>query len=131
MALGIEVCNEMKNRIKNNIKRPGSTGTLVNSITVEPIKDGWGVGNTNNMPVYWRAFNWGSAHMVGKKLPVGGFTPGNAKPSKSDFRAGRWQKGTGNYAPIVKKPIPATNFLESTVTWFHYKVLQLLGGIKK
>ena len=76
------------------------------------------------------SFNWGSAHMVGKQLPVGGFNPGNSRPSQSDFRTGRWEKGKANYAPIVTKPIPATNFLENTVNWLHYKVLQLLGGIK-
>jgi len=132
MALGIQVSAEMKNRIRTAIKRPGSTGRLVNSITYEPLKDGWGVGNTSTMPIYWRAFNWGSAHLVGKHLPVGGFNPGNPKPSRSDFRAGRWEKGKGkgNFSPIIKKPIPATNFLENTVTWVHYKVLQLLGGIK-
>jgi len=131
MALGIEVMAEMKSRVKSHIKRPGATGRLVNSITYEPLKDGWGVGNIITMPIYWRAFNWGSGHLIGKHLPVGGFNPGNPKPSSSDFRTGRWQKGKGNYSPKILKPIPATNFLESTVTWFHYKVLQLLGGIKK
>ena len=130
MMLGIQVRDEMKNRIKASIKRPGSTGRLLNSITYEPLKDGWGVGNTSIMPIYWRAFNWGSAHLVGKQMPVGGFNPGNPKPSQSEFRKGRWQKGKGNYAPIIKKPIPATNFLENTVNWLHYKVLQILGGIK-
>ena len=131
MTLGIEVMAEMQNRIRSNIKRPGATGRLVNSITYEPIKDGWGVGNMATMPIYWKAFNWGSGHLVGKHLPVGGFNPGNPKPSQSDFRTGRWEKGKGNYSPLITKPIPATNFLEQTVTWVHYKVMQILGGIKK
>lgn len=130
MTLGFTVRDHMKDVIKRNIKRPGSTGKLVNSITVEPLKDGWGVGNVSIMPIYWKAFNWGSAHMVGKQMPVGGFAPGNAKPSQADFRKGRWQKGNGNYAPIVKKPILATNFLESTVTFLRYKILLLLRGIR-
>jgi hypothetical protein len=127
MKLGIETKEKMHSIIKANKKRPqaGEPTKLENAIDVERIQEGiniigWGVGNISRLekeaPGYL-AVNFGSSHMVGKHLPVGGFAPGEAEPNEANFREGRWKKGGGNYSPIVTKPIPPMNFISKTVFW--------------
>lgn len=127
--LGATTRDKMKETITINKKRPGG-GELEKSITVDYMVDGvsWGVGNIsklNSEVPYWKAVNWGSSHIVGKKVPAGEFAPGEARPSKPSFRAGRWIKGTGKYSFVSKNPIPPMNYVEKTVFWFK-SVLGLL-----
>ena len=127
MKLGIDTAEKMKSTIKKNKVRPqaGEPTKLENSIDMEKIQEGnnivgWGVGNIDKMDREapgWKAVNFGSSHMVGKHLPVGGFAPGEVKPSPDNFREGRWKKGGGNYSPIVTKPIPPMNYVEKTIHW--------------
>lgn len=138
MALGIETAEKMKSTIKQNKVRPqaGAPTKLENSIDMERIMEGtniigWGVGDINRMDTeapYWKAVNWGSAHMVGKHLPGGGFVPGESKPASAHFREGRWQKGAGDYSPIITKPIPPMNYIEKTVHWFLLSI-DIIGRI--
>jgi len=112
----------MKGHIRESLVRPGSTGNLENSVFAERISPlSVGVGNISHMDntaSHWRAINWGSSHMVGKQMPKGIFSPGNAKPDQGSFRDGRFYPGAkdGNktYAPIVTKPILPHNYIERT-----------------
>jgi len=136
--LGLATPNKMKDVIKKSKVRPqaGEPTELEDSISVDFFGNkGWGVGNLLKLPIYWKAFNWGSFHMVGKHLPKGAFAPGNPKPDSSNFRDGRFKKGTGSFSPIVKKPILPTNFLEKTHFWvaselakLHKRILANLKG---
>ena len=114
--IGLEVAQEMKSKISQSIKRPESSKKLEYAITVDYFSNGWGVGRISSLPIYWAAFNWGSGHLIGKRVPTGEFRPGNPEPNKSDFRKGRWHK-SGRFSFIVKNPIPATNYIERTAEW--------------
>ncbi len=120
--LAQETQDQMRQAIVANIKRPGSMGDLVRAINVERNGNEVGVGRVALLPPYWRAVNYGSSHMVGKQMPVGGFVPGPSEPLRSAFREGRFYVGftpgiRGSYAPIVKMPIPAMNYIEKTKAW--------------
>jgi len=114
---------EMKDNIVASIQRPGSTGNLADSIFAERVSElAYGVGNISYLDVnakYWRAINYGSNHMVGKKLSPGTFSPGLAMPDAGSFRNGRFYENTSQggslYAPIVRRPIEAHNYIERTV----------------
>lgn len=130
MALGEQAEKVMQAKIQEKKVRPqaGEPTSLENAIKVEYFDFGedfgWGVGNIevlNKEAPYWGAVNYGSAHMVGKRLPKGIFEPGMAKPNSESQRAGRWKKGMskdgGSYSPIVTKPIPAMKYIERTIVW--------------
>lgn len=130
-GLGEETAQTMKETIKNNKERPqaGEPTTLENNIEVEFFSDGvsWGVGEIdrlNSNAEYWRAVNYGSKHLVGKMLPFGFFSPGQGKPSSKSSREGRWQKG-GSHSAIIKKPIPAMNYIQKTVDWLSRRFQQI------
>jgi len=136
--LGEATAQNMKDAIIANKKRPQSNeiALLENTIDVEYFENGWGVGDIGKLKVnapWWAAFNFGSSHMVGKHLPQGTFQPGVPNPTNEDFRGGRWKKdkygslGGALYSPIVKKPIPATNFIEKTIFWLNAKFAELRG----
>lgn len=131
--LGMETEAKINAIIQQNKKRPGGNNKLEQSMTLEYFGDGisWGVGNIsylNAMVPYWKAVNWGSAHIIGLQVPMGGFTPGESKPSAGSFRAGRWQPGTNEYSFTSKKPIPAMNYIEKTIFWFRTRIATLVGG---
>ncbi len=141
MNLGLETKDKMHSIIKANKKRPqaGEPTKLENAIDVERIQEGkdiigWGVGNISRLekeaPGYL-AINFGSSHMVGKHLPIGGFAPGEAKPQEGSFRDGRWKKGEGSYSPIVTKPIPPMNFIETTVHWLSIALNKITGILQR
>ena len=124
--LGNRTASSMRQTIRDKKVRPqaGEPTELENNITVEhfetPDEIGWGVGDIdrlNSNVKYWRAVNYGSAHMVGKRLPRGKFSPGTDRPESNSFRAGRWKKGEGKYSPIIKKPIQPMNYIETTVNF--------------
>ena len=114
----------MKDNIKASIQRPGSTGNLADSIFSERVTAlEYGVGNItylNAHAKYWRAINYGSNHMVGKQMPIGTFSPGIAIPDTGSSRNGRFHKNTSQggsmYAPIVRNPIEAHNYIERTIS---------------
>lgn len=125
-SIGLEVLNVMKQKINQSVKRPGSTKKLEDSINIDYFKDGWGVGRIASLVPYWAAHNWGSGHMIGKRVPSGEFRPGNPEPNTNDFRAGRWHKG-GKFSFIVKNPIPATNYIERTAEWLVSRIKRFVS----
>lgn len=108
---------------------------LENHIKCEFFEGGWGVGDVEDLKEsapYWAAINWGSSHMVGKRVPQGSFSAsdttgnvkggkskdvGSTKPDQAFFRTGRWVTDKGNFSFIVKRPIPPMNYIEKTLFW--------------
>jgi hypothetical protein len=139
--LGRDTANKMRIIIKQNKKRPqaGEPTSLENSIDVESIFGGkniigWGVGNIERMnreAPYWASFNWGSSHMVGKKVPVGGFHPGFEQPMEGAGWHSRWKKGEGEYSFTVKRPIQPTNYIEKTVHWLSGAIDKITRTLKR
>jgi len=130
MKLGEETSEKMINVIEENKVRPqaGEPKELEDNLKVEKFDNGdvygWSIGNISildKLAPYWRAINYGSRHLVGKLLPLGFFSPGEAKPSSEHRREGRWKKG-GPHTVRVKNPIPAMHYIEKTVFFFKQKL---------
>ena len=128
--LGPQTSDKMKSVIKENKVRPqaGEPTTLEDNIDVEFFQNdaGWGVGDIdrlNRNAEHWRAVNFGSGHLVGKKLPLGAFEPDpeNGRPNDAYFRKGRW-KVPGGFTALIKRPIPAMNFIEKTVSFVRKQI---------
>ena len=131
--VGHDTLAEIKEQVSINKVRPqaGEPETLEEALTIEfftGFEIGWGIGeiaHLNQQAPYWAAVNYGSDHLVGKHLPVGTFSPGLAMPDSGSFRDGRWKQGLNQggstYSPIVTKPIPATNYIEKTVSFLRKK----------
>lgn len=138
--LGNRTAQQMIQIIQDNKVRPqnGEPMSLEKNINCEHFSDGWGVGNIdelNEKVGYWAAVNWGSSHMVGKRVPSGYFSPGKPNPSPDAFRQGRWNvnelpssgmrggntgfegEGNAHWSFIVNKPIPPMNYIEKTAMW--------------
>ena len=49
-------------------------------------------------------------------------TPIAPMPSNTNFREGKWQKGQGKYSFISQKPIPAMNYIESTLNFLNKEI---------
>lgn len=134
--LGPQTAEQMKAIIKDNKVRPqaGEPTTLEDNIDVEFFESdrGWGVGDIEklkkNAP-HWRAVNFGSNHLVGKKLPLGLFEPDpeNGRPNDTYFREGRW-KIPGPFSALIKRPIPAMNYIEKTVSFVRKKINEIRFG---
>lgn len=129
--LGAKTVQKMKDVIKANKKRPqaGEPTTLEDLIDVEYFADGsgWGVGDIqllNQKFPGWRAVNFGSRHMVGRMLPMGLFNPDpdDGRPNDANFRKGRWKAGQGTFTAVVKRPIPAMNYIQKTVNFVRRQV---------
>ena len=126
--LGGETALKMILCIQENKVRPqnGMPATLEHNINCENFSDGgWGVGNIedlNQNAPWWPAINWGSSHMVGRRVPNGSFDPGIAHPTPDAFRDGRWIKGTGHWSFIVHNPIPPMNYIEKTIDWLRSEI---------
>ncbi len=129
--LGDETSEKMKEIIEEGKVRPqaGEPKTLEETIKVEHFTDGgWGVGDIDSLnqeAPYWRAINFGSFHMVGKKVPVGAFNPGDPVPNQESSRQGRWKKGDGPHLFTVKNPISPMNFIEKTINFLKARFEQL------
>jgi len=128
----------VKEYIKNHAKRPGYKGKIADAISydesIEMGKVSFAIGDIAQLDEKtnraWRAVNWGSSHMVGRKLPVGYFRPGQAKPDRSHFREGRWYSTGGTmskYAPYVKMPIPPMYFVEALITKGREAIFNLIN----
>lgn len=139
--LATETQVEMVHVITDNKVRPqnGEPLLLENHIHIYFFEDGWGLGDVdelNQFAPYWAAINWGSDHMVGKRVPDGYFAPGGAKPEVSSFRQGRWNVGElgdggfGNgkthWSFIVQTPIPPMNYIEKTTFWLDGKLQEIV-----
>lgn len=137
--LGKETAEKMIEIIDDNKVRPQSDEptTLEDHITCELFDGGFGVGDIadlNENVGYWAAVNFGSSHMVGRRVPSGFFNPGQANPSPDAFREGRWKQGdldTGvpgvgaHFSFVVNKPIPAMNYVEKTAIWLDNRIDKL------
>lgn len=128
--LGPLTCEKMKEIIQESKVRPqaGEPTVLEDNIDVEMYADdkGFGVGDIdklNKKAKHWRAVNFGSNHLVGKKLPSGYFNPDpeNGRPNGAYFRKGRW-KFPGPFSTTIKKPIPAMNYIEKTVSFLRRQI---------
>jgi hypothetical protein len=133
--LGDETLLEMQSTIVKNKVRPqaGEPEDLENNLTVEhfetPDTVGWGVGDISHLESKeetkgWRAVNYGSGHMVGKKMPPY-FTPGKTPPTSEKSREGRANpesKGGHGGGVLVTKPIPPMNYIEKTVNYLRGKI---------
>jgi hypothetical protein len=133
-TLAVETALKMKDIITENKLRPqaGDATLLENAVLVpDYFEGGWGVGDIavlDNQAPYWRAVNFGSSHMVGKRVPEGKFFPKNEAPDPGSFRQDRWKRGPFGYSFIVKNPIPAMNFVEKTAFWLSKRFDELLRG---
>lgn len=134
--LGPKTQEKMKSIIGESKVRPqnGEPLDLENHISLEYFEDGWGVGDIdilNDQAPYWAAINWGSSHLLGKRVPMGAFSPGEPKPSQDFFRQGRWAEGVAGYTQahysfIVQKPIEPMNYIETTVDWLKGQIDELI-----
>jgi len=134
IELGNETEHKMKEIIVSSKVRPQADEPteLENSIHTEQFPDGWGIGDIEKMKKDapgWAAINFGSDHLVGKRLKRGVFDPGEPRPTESLFRTGRWKAGESygkeQYSPIIKKPIIAINYIERTVFWLESKLNEI------
>lgn len=111
---------EIGNTIRENTKRPGSTGLLADSFHAEMTASGAGVGKKsflNKEVPYWRHVNFGSLAIGANwqhRVPKGEFRPGTATPDAGSFGQGRWSS-PGTYSFIPKNPIPSMNYIEKTL----------------
>lgn len=135
--LGSETEHKMKEIIVTSKVRPQADEPtdLENSITLDKFTNGWGVGDVERIhkdAPGWASLNWGSAHMVGRRLKRGVFNPGEPRPMEGMFRTGRWKAGESygkeQYSPIVKKPIVAINYIERTIAWLENRLMDLFGA---
>lgn len=133
--LGYDCADQMVAIIIQNKKRPqnGEDLDLENHIgIVYNNENGWGVGDIdelNSDAPYWAAVNWGSNHMVGRRVPGGSFSPINEKPELDFFRQDRWVTG-GRFSFIVKNEIPAMNYIEKTIFWLEQKIDEIIATAK-
>lgn len=142
MALGTKTAETMKKKVEESKKRPqaGDSPKLENAITVEPLENGWGVGNIdklNREAPHWHFVNFGISQkgMIipgrGKSVPKGQFAPGEGKPDPSQFQAGRWKTGDGNYSFQAKKGIVSPlDYIAKTVHWLDGEITKLFGELK-
>ena len=144
-----EVADTMRNIITSNKKRQGGTNLLENTIDVEIIPDGVGVGNIdklNTVVPYWAMLNWGGmVALKAQKVPgffsmTGGPFMGNPPDSS---KAGTGPSGGGkeyfyytprginfpHYMMIVKNPITGINFVEKTQDWVKNQFAVKFGGV--
>jgi hypothetical protein len=146
--IGPETAQKMIETIQNNKVRPQADepNELESHINCEMFEGGWGVGDIqelNDEVGYWAAINWGSAHMVGRRVPNGYFSPGLPNPTPDAFRQGRWKPGEtetgamaggntgfpgtgkGHWSFIVTNPIPPMNYIEQTADWLDSRLDKL------
>lgn len=116
LLLAKETVNTMKQEIVNAKTRPSGEGKLEKSIEhgmLETIGNmvSIGVGLIAKLPVYWRAINYGSGHLVGKVVP--GHFEGDRPRAGGKDQKFTYQKNT--FLMKVMKPIKGINFIERTV----------------
>jgi hypothetical protein len=147
--VGKKILTYLNTYINSHRKRPVTGGLFGSNLlryinkTYEEFDLGntWGVSmgdipTLNQFARYWAAVNWGSGHILYKKVPSGQFAPGEARPTPSAFRQGRWfpisgggfQFGFETYSFVAKKGIPAMNYIENT---FHYASIQVDKALAK
>ena len=111
---------EIRETIRANIKRPGSTGLLADSFHAEMTATGAGVGRIsflNKEVPYWRHINFGSLAIGANwqhRVPKGEFRPGDPMPNEGSFGDGRWSD-PGKYSFIPKNPIPPMSYIEKAL----------------
>lgn len=146
-AIGEETAKKMIEIIDDNKVRPQSDEptSLEAHINCELFEGGFGVGDIQDLNEnvgYWAAVNFGSSHMVGKRVPNGYFSPGQPNPTPDAFRQGRWKAGedivgmaggntgfpgtgNGHWSFIVNQPIPPMNYIEKTAIWLDNRLSNL------
>lgn len=127
-TIGQSSVDTMQSEIRSSISREGSTGTLEKSVKSYIFELGKmivvGIGKLSEMPIYTMAQNFGSAHLVGKKVP--GYFGENERP----VSGGSGQKFTykrKSFLMTPKKPIAAKNYIERCVTRMRSIIPTLFG----
>jgi hypothetical protein len=137
-VLSKETVKEIRERIKNNILRDGSTGHLASSFFEEKTEDGYGIGNINYLNQnckYWAWQNYGIAQS-GRTIPpitIGRFEGIPEYPMSGSLRDQRWihESGEeGGYLMIPAKPITAKNFIEQTMMRIPEMINRVLNTVK-
>ena len=59
LVVGQKTKDEMINVISQNSKQPASTNGLRNSIKLDILTNGWGIGKISELPTHWKAVNYG------------------------------------------------------------------------
>lgn len=104
-------------------KTAGGTGKLANAAgwTAEPIIDGWGVGDIQQLNTevkYWAHQNWGSE---GIGADWDHYLP------KGRWINGRWIQSDDGYSGIKPKtPIPALNYIEDCLAQMELEIPKIL-----
>ena len=135
-VLSEETVKEIRNKIAESIKRPGSTGNLESSFFSEKIAEGYGIGNIdylNQQSPHWHWQNYGIAQ-TGRTTPptsIGTFTDG--QPDRNSFRQGRFihsSEGDGAYLMIPTRPLEAMNYIERSIAMIPSLANDVLNRIK-
>lgn len=120
-AMAKETESVIKQKIKDSIQRPGSTGNLANNFYAEKISDrAWGIGNIavlNTNAKYWKWLNYGVAG-TGRRIPpssMGSFSPLAIAPDAGLFREGRFVQD-GSFPMTPTKAIEPHNYIEKTLS---------------
>lgn len=135
--LSQETINEIRETIKQNILREGSTGKLASSFIAEKISEGYGIGRIdylNQIVPYWHWQNYGVAQS-GRRVPpitIGHFdgTPSHPSPNAIKNQKFIHDSGEGNYLMIPTKPIEAKNFIEKTIARIPEIANKILSAVK-
>jgi len=126
--IGEETLEVMKQKISSSIKRSGSTGNLLNAMTMEKYPDGCAIGiidvlneNTKDQETgkpYWLQINYGGFVPPTSK---GRFSQDPERPMSGSYGA-RWLAGKGNYWIKPKKAVEGFNFIEAGITYLKSKL---------
>jgi len=110
LIVGQKTKDEMINVISQNSKEPASTNGLRNSIKLDILTNGWGIGKISELPTHWKAVNYGHS---GYGIQV----------KDAQFLRFKDKSGKIIYRKSVKgHSIKPMNFVEKTVM---YLMLQL------
>lgn len=118
----------MKDNIKQGIRRLGSTGNLMKQITVEKIKDGYGVGNIetlNQNAKQWAWLNWGRA-FSGRTIPPGTKENPRIEGHFSASTNGRFLKGQPKFPMNPRQAIRPINYIEKTLATIQSRINEFL-----
>jgi len=102
-------------------KAKKSTGYLASFFYAEKIPYGWGVGRIEELDSkakYWAHQNWGSEGI--------GANWAHTLP-KGHWVNGRWVEDKSGYFAVPKTPIPAMNYIESTLATMDAIIPQILS----
>ncbi len=136
LELGEETAVRMGDIIRSSIKRPGSTGTLENSIKAEILNSVGGItigiGRISDMPPYWEVINDGG---YVPPANIGTFESGEPKKGASGeewFHTGGQEQVYGFerlYYINPKKPIEPVKYIDIASTELIAKINEAVDNL--